>query len=655
MPSRRWIPFAVLAPLYFFAIGWIGAHGPLGRGGIVLIGLYIAAHLLLAGLWRWWPFTRRTVPAILLMAVAARVLLFPFPLCDDMNRYVWEGKIQNAGYNPFALAPDAEALIPLRDANWEGINHKHLPAIYPPLAQLTFRCCHALHPDGRFFRGVFTLFDLLLLPVLFGIAARYGMARRHLLLYALNPLVLLFVAGEGHLDPLYIFFLMAAALAWMRGREGLSFLLLGASCMMKLIPVAFFPLMVRRRNWRKAWLCFVPFLLAIPFARGGVDLLEVPLNYAETFYYNAALFSILSSFLSNYTASAWCWAFFLLAAVFIFFLVPDLLRGFYLLAGAYLLCSPIVHPWYFLLIVPFLPFFRSFPWFLLLALAAATFFTRIHQYATGGWMDYPLARCIEYLPFAAAGLLLFLRGVRTGPRDYGKPRGLSVVIPALNEETRIEDCIRSVKAQDRLPEEIIVVDGGSLDETRDRARAMEGVEVVESAPGRGAQIALGVERASGDAVLILHADSRLEAGALRGVASALDEAPHAAGGALRSAYDEPSRRYAFIAFLDNARALCTGISFGNQGQFFRVKALEGGFPTFRLMEDVELAFRLKESGSVLFLGKGIRNQARRWARVGFLRNVAMVVGLVTRFIIQRRLDRLQGGLDDFYEKYYGRL
>ncbi len=108
-----------------------------------------------------------------------------------------------------------------------------------------------------------------------------------------------------------------------------------------------------------------------------------------------------------------------------------------------------------------------------------------------------------------------------------------------------------------------------------------------------------------------------------------------------------------IAFLDNFRARWTGISFGNQGQFFRVRHLKDSFPGYRLMEDVELAFRMKESGALLFLPKGIINVTRRWRRVGYLKNAMLVIRLVLRFIALRRLGLLKGDLGGFYRKYYG--
>lgn len=651
--ARRRLLFAGAAVLFLADLAWIGGHGPVGRGGYPLVAAYFAAHGLMAALWRVWPFRRGGAAAILLLAAAARLLLFPFPPGDDLNRYIWEGKIQNQGFNPYALAPEAPELAHLRDANWKGINHKDMSAIYPPLAQLLFRGLAAASEDPKCFKLAFALLDLGTVLVLLALAGSYGMEARHVLLYALNPLVLLYTTGEAHLDILYVFFLALAFLAWRSGRQGAAFLSLGLSVTAKVIPLLFVPLFLRRENLRKAGFFLLPFLLVLPYMDGLPGLAGVMGRYTGTFYYNAALFSVLQPFMENAPAIRCCWIALAAIAAGVFFLVPDPHRGAYLLAGAFVFCAPCMHPWYLLLVAFFLPFFRSSPWLLLLACAGATFPTRIFQYETGGWIDYPLARCIEYLPLAALLLRGAWKGRTTGPRAFPPPERLSVVIPVLNEAEGIEACLRSLLEGAPEDLEVIVVDGGSTDGTPEKVARFPGIALVEASGGRGGQVAAGTAHAHGDAVLVLHADSRLEQGVPARILDALARTPCAAGGALGSRYEDPSPRYRFIAFLDNLRAGLFGISFGNQGQFFRKAYLRGGVPPFRLMEDVELAFRMKESGGVILLRRGIVNRTRRWRRVGYLQNALLVLRLTGSFVVRRRLGLLRGDLEGFYRRYYG--
>jgi len=165
--ARSAYAIIIIGFLLLAAVGVMGSLGPIGKGGGAFITVYLAAYALMVLLWFKWPGGARSGLAVLVLAVAARVLMFPFPLGDDINRYVWEGRIQNAGYNPYVLAPDADELAHLRDGLWDGINHKPIAAIYPPGMQVLFRACAVVSDDGRFIRLVFTLFDLatvLLLP-----------------------------------------------------------------------------------------------------------------------------------------------------------------------------------------------------------------------------------------------------------------------------------------------------------------------------------------------------------------------------------------------------------------------------------------------------------------------------------------------------------
>ncbi|MFH1998917.1 MAG: glycosyltransferase [Planctomycetota bacterium] len=646
--------FLIFLALFLGANAWLGKQETIGDGGYAFVAVFAAAHLSLAGMWLCKPFTRpHSAFWIVILAVAARALWFPFVVSDDVNRYVWEGRIQNHGHNPFRLAPDAEELIPLRDANWEGINHKHLPSVYPPAAQIVFRLCSSIYADGRCHRLLFTLFDLGTLIVLIRLARLYSLPMRHLLLYALNPIVLLYIAGEGHLDAVPAFFIMAAILARKRQREGFAFFLLGLGGMFKLVPLLLVPLFLKRRNISKVWLCFLPFLLVIPYVIDGTDITRTSRLFAGTFYYNASLFSMVSLFLSNYTASQVCWLAFLLILGLIVLLVPDLMRSCYLAVGALLLCSPIVHPWYFCLLAPFLAFHGSWPWLLLMMTACASFATRIHRIDTGEWIDFPLARCVEYIPMALVWVWVFLKGRETGPERFPRVQNVSVIIPSLDEGETLSHAIESIRRQSLKPLEILVVDGGSKDDTRDRVEVFSDVSFIIAAPGRGGQIAEGVRRARGDLVLIVHADSRLAPDAMERMMSRLSAEPAAAGGAFGAAYDSALRKHAFIAFLDNLRARLLGVSFGNQAQFFRKACLKDGFPPYRFMEDVELSFRMKEAGAVVFVPGGVVNLPRRWHEMGFLKNSLLVLKLVAVFVVRRRLGLVRGDLNGFYTRYYG--
>jgi glycosyltransferase involved in cell wall biosynthesis len=178
------------------------------------------------------------------------------------------------------------------------------------------------------------------------------------------------------------------------------------------------------------------------------------------------------------------------------------------------------------------------------------------------------------------------------------------------------------------------------------------VRVVASARGRGIQIRQGIAAAQGDVVLVLHADSRPDKTLISRLAAALGRSPHLSGGAFRARYQSGRNRYALTSLLNTCRTMLTGISFGDQAQFFRTAAIGDRFPACKIMEDIELSFLMKESGSVAFLGCSISNSVRKWERDGYVRNCAVVVWLTMRYILARRFGLVSSDCEDYYVRYY---
>lgn len=193
---------------------------------------------------------------------------------------------------------------------------------------------------------------------------------------------------------------------------------------------------------------------------------------------------------------------------------------------------------------------------------------------------------------------------------------VSVIIPTLNEAQILGPTLRRVRAQEE-PFEILVVDGGSTDETITRARA-HGVQIYTAPRGRARQMNEGALRANGDILLFLHADTLLPENGLSIVRRTLRD-PEANSGTFRLQFDEPTRLLRFYA-------RCTHwpwirLCFGDRGQFARRSAFEavGGFPEWPLFEDLELAHRLHEHGGFRFLDRAVTTSARRFHRRGSLR------------------------------------
>lgn len=192
------------------------------------------------------------------------------------------------------------------------------------------------------------------------------------------------------------------------------------------------------------------------------------------------------------------------------------------------------------------------------------------------------------------------------------PTTVSVVIPALEEESRIEGAIASVAGAD----EVIVADGGSRDATRERAR-MAGARVVDAPRGRGAQLREGTRGATGEWLVFLHADTRLEAGwraTLEGLPASI------VGGAFRFALDSPRPSYRALEAAVRARCALFRLPYGDQCIFARRTAYDaaGGFSPLPLLEDVDFVSRLRRAGALAFPPVRAFSSPRRYQRRGLV-------------------------------------
>ena len=193
---------------------------------------------------------------------------------------------------------------------------------------------------------------------------------------------------------------------------------------------------------------------------------------------------------------------------------------------------------------------------------------------------------------------------------------ISIIIPTWNESANIADTIRILRMQQ--PHEILVVDGGSSDATVEQAKDADRVLVSE--PGRAFQMNAGAALAQGEYLLFLHADCWLEAGALRAVEQMLKQ-PSILAGCFAMRVDTPGWGFRSIDACASARVRWTGIAYGDQGLFLRRRDFErlGGFPRVRFMEDVFFSRTLARHGRVAVVNKKIYVSARRWQKVGLVR------------------------------------
>lgn len=202
---------------------------------------------------------------------------------------------------------------------------------------------------------------------------------------------------------------------------------------------------------------------------------------------------------------------------------------------------------------------------------------------------------------------------------------LSIIIPTLNEAENIGGLIEHTRTVGES--EIIVVDGGSDDGTVERAQSAD--VVLQSDPGRATQQNAAAAIASGSVLLFLHADCRLEPGAIESVKSAFED-PRVVAGCFRQRIDANGLRFRLLEKGNAARVRLCKWAYGDQGIFVRREAFEavGGFPDLRFMEDLFLMKRLKKQGRVVLLKDRLTVSARRWQKKGIVRQTLRNWGLI---------------------------
>ncbi|HEX8459732.1 MAG TPA: glycosyltransferase family 87 protein [Pyrinomonadaceae bacterium] len=235
----------------------------------------VQCALYAASAWVVWraPRGRSTLALVFIFAALFRlsVLFAPPSLSDDVYRYVWDGRVQAAGVNPYAHVPSDDALAHLRDSDiYPNINRRdYAPTIYPPLAQIVFFLSTRVSEQVVWMKFVLVLFEAVGLFALSALLAAFGVPRQRVLVAAWHPLAVWEIAGSGHLDALVVCFVALALLARQRKRDGLTGALLASAVLAKLFPLVLLPAFYRRGGWR------LPLAFGLTLAAGYLPYLSV--------------------------------------------------------------------------------------------------------------------------------------------------------------------------------------------------------------------------------------------------------------------------------------------------------------------------------------------------------------------------------------------
>ena len=373
-------------------------------------------------------FPKHAIVFGLVIAALSHVLFLRLPpgTDDDIHRYVWDGRVQRLGYNPYLLIPGDAASSSLHTSETRTLNHPDLPSPYPPGAELFFRAVTGIHESVMALKIAFVLCDVAIVFLLLDLLRHAGQAEHWVLAFAWHPLLAIEVAGSGHVDIFGVLLLTLSAAALLRRWRMLAALAFGFAISVKLLPIVLLPLYWKRVRLRDVALAALAVgLLYLPFLEHG----RVPLGslgtYVRSFRFNAPVFETLEPVVSPQVAAG--------LAVFVGVLTAVGMRArsvdwtpdaFTWPIAASLFCAPVVYPWYLLWLLPFLRSRTTLPLAIWTVSIIPTYIVW-HLRALGRpWVLPGWVLAVEYGCVAIAAVVLIVRPTTLSPeiqRSFKQP------------------------------------------------------------------------------------------------------------------------------------------------------------------------------------------------------------------------------------------
>jgi alpha-1,6-mannosyltransferase len=338
-------------------------------------------------------------------------LRMPAGVDDDIHRYLWDGRVQRLGYDPYIVVPSDPALAGLHTPETRTLNNPEVPSPYPAGAQLFFRAVTSIHESIFALKVAFAVCDLAIVLVLLDILRRSGQGAHWVLAYAWNPLLATDMAGGGHIDILGVLLLLVSVAALLRRWRAVAAVALGLAVSVKLLPIVLLPLYWKRVRLRDAALAaIVVALLYVPFLNHG----RIPIGslgtYVQRFRFNDPVFATLERVMAPQLVAG--------LAVLVGFLTAIWMRSksaegsaeaFAWPMAASLFCAPVVYPWYLLWMLPFLRSTSTLPILVWTLSILPTYYVWHLRTVGRPWVVPDWIVILEYGSVAVAAAVIALR------------------------------------------------------------------------------------------------------------------------------------------------------------------------------------------------------------------------------------------------------
>lgn len=371
---------------------------------------------LLARVWNETASAPRLIFAAIALAFAFRLPLAVLPVGadSDMVRYVWDGRIQRMGLNPYLVVPANPDLDYTHTDETRQMPSRRWRTSYPPGAQLFFRAVTAIHDSTVAMKLALVLCDLLTIVIIRKWLRVTGRSDWLTVAYAWNPLVILEVAHSGHIDALGAMWIALAALALTTQRTMFASMTFVIAVATKLLPIVLLPLFWRRVRWRDAAAATaLGLLMAWPYLTWPKAMLGALTGVVVGVRFNGPLFRLVADLTWPPVAALFAIGVGLAAAAWCRRKLDEDDPGAWAWPMAIAVSSaPVIYPWYLLYLTPFLLTFSTIP--LIVWTAAVLPVYVVWEVArTGGLWVVPWWVMVgEYSAVAIAILVVVIRNRR---------------------------------------------------------------------------------------------------------------------------------------------------------------------------------------------------------------------------------------------------
>lgn len=367
-------------------------------------------------------FPRHVVVIGLVLAAVWHVefLRLPPGADDDIHRYVWDGRVQRFGYNPYVVVPDDPSVRWMHTSETRDLNNPDVPSPYPPGAELFFREVTAIRESTFALKAAFVLCDLAIVIVLLDLLRRTGQGEHWVLAFAWHPLLATEVAGSGHVDIVGVLLLLVSVAALVRCWRAAAAIAFGLAVAVKFLPIVLLPLYWKRVRIRDAALAIATIgLLYVPFLNHS----RVPIGslgtYVQRFRFNDPVFAAFERLAAPQVVAGLAVVAGLLTAIWMRRSSAERFSGeFAWPMAASLLCAPVVYPWYMLWLLPFMRSTSAMPIMIWTVSIIPTYYVWHLRTLGQTWAVPDWIMALEYGSLTiAAAIVAFLRMRRLDGRE----------------------------------------------------------------------------------------------------------------------------------------------------------------------------------------------------------------------------------------------